>query len=40
MTQKNGVHEIEAWKEEHPLTMKRKPIMTPQDVIDSDQPGI
>ena len=27
--------QIEAWKEEHPMKMKRKPIMTPQDVIDT-----
>ena len=25
----------ETWKEEHPMKMKRKPIMTPQDVIDT-----
>lgn len=27
--------EVEAWKEEHPLVMKKKPIMTPQDIIDT-----
>lgn len=27
--------EIEAWKQEHPLAMKKKPIMTPQDIIDT-----
>ena len=27
--------QVEAWKEEHPMKMKRKPIMTPQDVIDT-----
>ena len=27
--------QIETWKEEHPMKMKRKPIMTPQDVIDT-----
>lgn len=26
---------IEEWKEEHPLMMKKKPIMTPQDVIET-----
>ena len=26
---------IEDWKEEHPLKMKKKPIMTPQDVIET-----
>lgn len=26
---------IEGWKEEHPLMMKKKPIMTPQDVIET-----
>ena len=26
---------IEGWKEEHPLMMKKKPIMTPQDVIEA-----
>ena len=25
--------QIGAWKAEHPLVMKEKPIMTPQDVI-------
>lgn len=27
--------QVETWKEEHPMKMKRKPIMTPQDVIDT-----
>ncbi len=27
--------QIESWKKEHPLAMKRKPIMTPQDVLDA-----
>ena len=26
---------IKEWKEEHPLMMKKKPIMTPQDVIET-----
>ena len=26
---------IEDWKAEHPLKMKKKPIMTPQDVIET-----
>ena len=29
------VEKIKAWAEEHPLKMKRKPIMTPQDVLDA-----
>ena len=27
--------QVETWKEEHQMKMKRKPIMTPQDVIDT-----
>ncbi len=27
--------QIEAWKEEHPLTMKQRPYLTPQDVIET-----
>ena len=27
--------EIEGWKQEHPLVMKKKPIMTPQDIIET-----
>ena len=29
------VDTIEDWKAEHPLKMKKKPIMTPQDVIEA-----
>lgn len=29
------IGEIEDWKVEHPLTMKKKPIMTPQDVLNA-----
>ena len=29
------LEQIESWKEEHPLKMKEKPIMTPQDVIET-----
>ena len=25
---------ISGWKEEHPLTMKKKPVMTPKDILD------
>ena len=31
---KNWLSKIAAWKAEHPLVMKKKPIMTPQDIID------
>lgn len=27
--------QVEGWKQEHPMAMKRKPIMTPQDIIDT-----
>lgn len=27
--------QVEEWKKEHPLVMKKKPIMTPQDVLDA-----
>lgn len=27
--------QVEGWKKEHPMAMKRKPIMTPQDIIDT-----
>lgn len=26
---------VEGWKQEHPMAMKRKPVMTPQDIIDA-----
>ena len=29
------LEQIESWKEEHPLKMKEKPIMTPQDIIET-----
>ena len=29
------IEEIKAWAKEHPLKMKKKPIMTPQDVLDA-----
>ena len=29
------IEEIKAWVKEHPLKMKKKPIMTPQDVLDA-----
>jgi acetolactate synthase-1/2/3 large subunit len=29
------MQEIEGWVQEHPLTMKKKPIITPQDVIEA-----
>ena len=32
--QKNGWTQIEKWDEEHPLKMKSKPQMTPQDIIE------
>ncbi len=27
--------QVEGWKKEHPMAMKRKPIMTPQDIIEA-----
>ena len=32
---KKWIATIKEWKEEHPLMMKKKPIMTPQDVIET-----
>lgn len=32
---KSWLKTINGWKEEHPLMMKKKPIMTPQDVIET-----
>ncbi len=32
---KKWLDEVEQWKGEHPMQMKKKPIMTPQDVIDT-----
>ncbi|MCU6685396.1 biosynthetic-type acetolactate synthase large subunit [Dorea acetigenes] len=32
---KNWLSKIAAWKAEHPMVMKKKPIMTPQDIIDA-----
>ncbi len=32
---KKWLDEVGEWKHEHPMQMKRKPIMTPQDVIDT-----
>lgn len=32
---KKWLDEVGEWKMEHPLTMKKKPIMTPQDVIET-----
>ncbi len=32
---KDWLAQIDAWKEEHPLTMKTKPYLTPQDVIEA-----
>lgn len=29
------VEKVESWKKEHPLVMKKKPIMTPEDVIET-----
>lgn len=29
------VEKVEGWKKEHPLVMKKKPIMTPEDVIET-----
>lgn len=29
------VEKVESWKKEHPLVMKKKPIMTPEDVIEA-----
>ncbi len=29
------LEQIESWKEEHPLKMKEKPIMTPQDIMET-----
>lgn len=29
------VEKVEGWKKEHPLVMKKKPIMTPEDVIEA-----
>lgn len=30
---KSWLEEVEGWKKEHPMVMKEKPIMTPQDVL-------
>ena len=32
---RSGLRRSKEWKEEHPLMMKKKPIMTPQDVIET-----
>ena len=31
---KDWLKQISEWKEEHPLTMKKKPVMTPKDILD------
>ncbi len=32
---KEWQEQIQGWKEEHPLTMKKKPVMTPKDILDT-----
>ena len=32
---KEWLDEVSGWKEEHPLTMKKKPVMGPQDIIET-----
>ncbi|MGN1266983.1 MAG: biosynthetic-type acetolactate synthase large subunit, partial [Dorea sp.] len=32
---KEWLETVEGWKEEHPLVMKKKPIMTPEDIINT-----
>ena len=31
---KDWMETIQSWKKEHPLAMKPRPIMTPQDIIE------
>ena len=31
---KSWLEQIADWKAEHPLVMKKRPIMTPKDIID------
>ena len=35
MRHQSGWNRLKSWKEEHPLKMKEKPIMTPQDIIET-----